>query len=104
MGEGCAAATALSPAKANYYPIVIEDDYEKAERERAEGSRKNRIGKVARVMLKGDQLTLAIGAKGINVALAASLCECRIDIKGDGDEDSDSRRDREFLSGMMSQS
>ncbi len=97
-------ANALSPAKANYYPIVIEDDYEKAEKERAEGSKKSRIGKVARVMLKGDQLTLAIGAKGINVALAASLCECRIDIKGDGDEDSDSRRDREFLSGMMSQS
>jgi len=99
-------ANALSPAKANYYPIVIEDDYEKAEKEKSEkpgDRRKDKIGKVARVVLKSDQLTLAIGAKGINVALAATLCKCRIDIKGDGDENTDSRRDREFLSDMMSQ-
>ncbi|MBP5312015.1 MAG: transcription termination/antitermination protein NusA [Clostridia bacterium] len=93
-------ANALSPAKANFYPIVVEDDYEKAERNgNAEYSEK--IGKVARVVLKSDQLTLAIGAKGINVALAAALCKCRIDIKGDSDENSDSRRDREFISDMM---
>lgn len=97
-------ANALSPAKANYYPIVIEDDYEKAEKERNDKTLirgKEKIGKVARVTLKSDQLTLAIGAKGINVALAATLCRCRIDIKGDGDEDSESRKDREFLSDMM---
>ena len=66
------------------------------------GKRSDKIGKVARVTLSNDQLTLAIGSKGINVALAATLCKCRIDIKGAGDESETAAEDRNALADIMS--
>ena len=93
-------ANSLSPAKTlKSAPVIIEDDYEKVQES---GKRSDKIGKVARVTLSNDQLTLAIGSKGINVALAATLCKCRIDIKGAGDESETAAEDRNALADIMS--
>ena len=93
-------ANSLSPAKTlKSAPVIIEDDYEKIQET---GRRGDKISKVARVTLSNDQLTLAIGSKGINVALAAMLCRCRIDIKGAGDESETAAIDRSALADIMS--
>ena len=90
-------ANSLSPAQVmRNVPVIIEDDLEKAQ----DGRRRDKIGKVARVTIANKDLTLAIGSKGINVALAATLCRCRIDINGVGD-DSGAKEDRSELSSIM---
>ncbi|MBR5006241.1 MAG: transcription termination factor NusA [Clostridia bacterium] len=90
-------ANSLSPAQVmRNVPVIIEDDLEKAQ----DGRRRDKIGKVARVTIANKDLTLAIGSKGINVALAATLCRCRIDINGVGD-DSGAEEDRSELSSIM---
>ena len=91
-------ANSLSPAQImRNVPVVIEDDLEKAQ----DGRRRDKIGKVARVTIANKDLTLAIGSKGINVALAATLCRCRIDINGVGDESGTADEDRSELSSIM---
>ncbi len=84
--------SALSPAKCrdNGTAVVFEEQIENRD-----GKLKNR--QVVSLSVPDDQLTLAIGNRGINVTLAAKLCNCRIDIKGNNSEDSESASAREEL-------
>lgn len=82
----------LSPARvSDERPIVIEEE------ERIEGEKRIRR-KVATVVVPDDQLTLAIGNRGLNVSLAAKLTSCKIDIKSEKDE---TERNREMLSAIL---
>ena len=88
----------LSPAKISKSTssIEIEDDVEKYT-----GSRRDKTKKVAHLVIPSDMLTLAIGGEGINVALAAKLCDCRIDIHGDGNVKESTSKSRKFLDSIM---
>lgn len=82
----------LSPAKvSDEQPVVIEEE------ERFDGERKTRR-KVAVVIVPDDQLTLAIGNRGLNVSLAAKLTSCKIDIKSEKDS---AERNRAMLTALL---
>ena len=82
----------LSPAHVSEeHPIIIEEE------ESFEGE-KRLHRKIATVVVPDDQLTLAIGNRGLNVSLAAKLTNCKIDIKSEKDE---TERNREMLSALL---
>lgn len=82
----------LSPAHVSEeHPVIIEEE------ESFDGEKRMRR-KVATVVVPDDQLTLAIGNRGLNVSLAAKLTNCKIDIKSERDE---TERNREMLSAIL---
>jgi N utilization substance protein A len=67
------------------------------EEEKIDGDRKIRR-KVATVIVRDDQLTLAIGNRGLNVSLAAKLTNCKIDIKSEKDS---AEKNRAMLTAIL---
>ena len=82
----------LSPAK-----VSDEEAISIEEEEKMDGDRKIRR-KVATVIVPDDQLTLAIGNRGLNVSLAAKLTSCKIDIKSEKDS---AEKNRAMLSAIL---
>lgn len=87
---------ALSPAKCK--GVDRAEVYEEQIMNK-DGRIKNRS--VVALRVPDDQLTLAIGTKGVNVTLAAKLCGCRIDIKGISSDDDDISAKREAMKGLF---
>lgn len=87
---------ALAPAKCrNSEDVSVYEE----EVQNKDGRLKNR--QVVSIKVPDDQLTLAIGNKGLNVTLAAKLCNCRIDIKGNSGEDNESNYAKQQLEGFF---
>lgn len=89
---------ALSPAKCK--GVDRAEIFEETVQNK-DGRLKNRP--VVAIRVPDDQLTLAIGTKGVNVTLAAKLCGCRIDIKGISSDDGDVGAKREAMKGMFNE-